>query len=113
MIPTEVAERILVEVTQNKPPATDDSPEEAAFRTQLEKECAEIEAQGYTVDIPNEINVGDEEDGQSPVQTAETGPSDDESGNPEEMSTEEAGDQPVEINDIDEAVNKLTKRKPM
>lgn len=110
MIPTEVAERILVEVTQNKPPATDDSPEEAAFRTQLEKECAEIEAQGYTVDIPNEINVGDEEDGQPPVQTDETSPSDDEADEPEEMSTEEAEDQPSEI---DEAVNELTKRKPM
>ena len=76
-IPTEVAERILVEVTLNKPPATDDSPEEAAFRAQLEKEFAEIEAQGYVVDIPNEINVGDEEDGQTPVQTNKTGPSDD------------------------------------
>lgn len=110
MIPTEVAERILVEVTQNKPPATDDSPEEAAFRTQLEKECAEIEAQGYTVDIPNEINVGDEEDGQSPVQTDKTVPSGDESDDPEEMSTEEA--EPA-TDEIDEAVNKLTKRKPM
>ena len=68
------------------------------------------------VDTGAESDTGeDSEDdtGETPVQTAETGPSDDESGNPEEMSTEEAGDQPVEINDIDEAVNKLTKRKPM
>lgn len=61
MISTEVAERILVEVTQNKPPASEDSPEEAAFRQQLEKECADIEAQGYAVDVPNEIQVGDSE----------------------------------------------------
>ena len=110
MIPTEVAERILVEVTQNKPPATDDSPEEAAFRTQLEKECAEIEAQGYAVDIPNEINVGDEEDGQPPVQTDETAPEDDDEEESAETPTEET--EPA-TDDIDEAVNELTKRKPM
>jgi hypothetical protein len=58
MIDTEIAERILVEVTLNKPPATDDSPEEAEFRAKMEQQCAEIKAQGYVVDIPNEIDVG-------------------------------------------------------
>ena len=59
MIPTEVAERILVEVNQGKEPKQPDTPEEAAFRKQLEKECAEIAAQGLAVDVPREITVAD------------------------------------------------------
>jgi hypothetical protein len=110
MIPTEVAERILVEVNQNKPPARDDSPEEAAFRAKLEQQCAEIKAQGYIVDIPSEINVGDEEDYKTPVQTDETAPTDDDEAESAETPTEEA--EPA-TDDIDDAVNELTKRKPM
>lgn len=56
-IPTEVAERILTEVQQEKQPAREDSPEEAAFRDKIKQECAEIQAQGYAVDVPNEIKV--------------------------------------------------------
>lgn len=58
---TDVAERILVEVCQGKPPARQDSEEEAAFRETMVKQCAEIQAQGYVVDVPNEINVQDGE----------------------------------------------------
>lgn len=54
-VPSDVAERILVEVMQGKPPAQEDTPEEAEFRAQVTEECAEIEAQGLTVSVPSEI----------------------------------------------------------
>jgi hypothetical protein len=61
LIPTDIAERILVEIVLGKIPKQSDTPEEAAFREELTKECAEIKAQGYIVDIPHEINVHDGE----------------------------------------------------
>lgn len=55
MIKTDDLERMLVEITTGKPPARPDSLEEAAMRSQLMKECNEIEARGGTVEIPHEI----------------------------------------------------------
>lgn len=52
---SDVVTRILVEVATGKTPARPDTPEEAAMRVQLQKECEEIVARGGVVDIPHEI----------------------------------------------------------
>ena len=60
MISSDDVERIVVEVTTGKSPATADTPEQAEFRQKIESEVAEIIAKGGIVDIPHEIPGGDE-----------------------------------------------------
>ena len=48
-------ERLLVEIVTEKKPAVPDTPELAALRAQLKKECDAIVAKGGTVDIPHEV----------------------------------------------------------
>ncbi len=52
---SDVLSRILVEVSTGKQPATPDDAEMAAMRAQLKKECDEIVAAGYEVDVPHEV----------------------------------------------------------
>lgn len=55
MIHSDDVERILVEITTGKEPATPDTPELADLRARLQRECDEITARGDVVDIPHEI----------------------------------------------------------
>jgi hypothetical protein len=60
-IPTDKAEKILVEIMQGKQPKTPDTPEEAEFRQRLIKQVADIQAQGLVVDVPHELFVSDDD----------------------------------------------------
>lgn len=55
MVDSDTMNRILVEVTLGRQPARPDTEEEAAFRRKMEIQVAQIENEGYTVDIPGEI----------------------------------------------------------
>lgn len=55
MLDTDDITRILVEIVTGKMPNPPDTPEAAAMRVQLQKECDEIVAKGGVVDIPTEI----------------------------------------------------------
>lgn len=55
MIDSDDISRMLVEITTGKEPAIPDTPEFAAMRAQLQKECDEIRAKGFEVEIPFEI----------------------------------------------------------
>lgn len=51
----DVATRIMLEVMNGKLRSDFDSPEEAAYRTQVKVEIDEIHAQGGIVEIPKEF----------------------------------------------------------
>jgi hypothetical protein len=87
--------------------------EEDAQRQSLEQIVAENGLGGYNEALPEDAYAEDEVAEESPVQTDETGPTGDNEAESAETPPGEIGDQPVEISDIDEAVNELTKRKPM
>lgn len=86
--------------------------EEDQRSQELDSFLKENKMGGYASELPPDAYAEDD-DTESPAQTDETAPTDDDEAESAETPTEEAGDQPVEISDIDEAVNELTKRKPM
>ena len=55
MIHSDEVSRMLLEITLGKEPAVPDDEEHAEMRAQLQKECDQIRADGYEVDIQFEI----------------------------------------------------------
>ena len=54
MLGADVCNRIMVETKLGKPPDEPDTPEMAQYRQQVAQEIAAAEAQGLTLQIPND-----------------------------------------------------------